>query len=71
MVIDQRVATSIRRINIAKDLADIAGEEYFAACERFDWIAAESARARMMGHIEAFTDQIAAVYRLLQAIDGR
>lgn len=69
--IDIRTIASIARINRAKEMADAAGEDYYNACEDYDWDAAEEARERMLGHLEAFMDQIAATYRLLEATSAR
>lgn len=65
-VLDDQVTRAIQNIHKAKELADQAGDEYFAACERFDWQVAEEARLRIAGHLEAFLDHIAAVHKLLQ-----
>ncbi len=60
------VAQAVCHINAAKELGDAAALEYFSACERYDWAAAEDARMRAFAHLEAFFDRIAAVHRRLQ-----
>lgn len=50
----------------ARRTSDALLMEYQAALMRFDWVAAEEARARAIAGFEALMDQFAVLYRMLE-----
>lgn len=51
----------------AMGLFDDACAEYRAACQRFDWVTAEIARAAIMASMDAYLDQIAAMHKRMES----
>ena len=61
----QMIAANTALMN-AKTFAESLLLEYQAALMRYDWPAAETARAKYIASVEALMDQFAVLYRILE-----
>lgn len=61
----QMIAANVALMN-SKTFAESLLLEYQAALMRYDWAAAETARGKYIGAVEALMDQFAVLYRILE-----
>ncbi len=61
------VAQKVAQANAANVMMNAALVEFTGLCEIRSWEAVEEARQKVMGHMEAYLDGLAAAHRMMDA----